>query len=80
MKYDYFGNTSLRVKHLLLNFETQLLLFEELFKNAGEKETWENDSPLQIKYLEALQNHHLLENKNKVWLNGKIIIFMCVKL
>lgn len=65
MKYDYFGNTSLRVKHLLLNFETQLFLFEELFKNADEKETWDNNSTLQIKYLEALQNHHLLENKNK---------------
>ncbi|TKX33976.1 AlwI family type II restriction endonuclease [Campylobacter taeniopygiae] len=65
MKYDYFGNTSLRVKHLLLNFETQLLLFEELFKNADKKETWENNSTLQIKYLEALQNHNLLENKNK---------------
>ncbi|TQR31382.1 AlwI family type II restriction endonuclease [Campylobacter sp. MIT 99-7217] len=63
--YDYFGNTSLRVKHLLYNFESQLLLFEELFKNAGKNDTWSNDSSLQMQYLELLQAHNLLENRNK---------------
>lgn len=39
MRYDYFGNTSLRVKNLLYNFETQLILFEELFSNANQSES-----------------------------------------
>ncbi len=52
MTYNYFGNTSLRVKNLLYNFETQLILFEELFKNADKQDTWSNDSELQLKYLE----------------------------
>ena len=65
MKYDYFGNTSLRVKNLLYNFETQLILFEELFTNADESDIWSNDSELQIRYLELLQTHNLLESKNK---------------
>ncbi|VEG85659.1 Uncharacterised protein [Campylobacter upsaliensis] len=65
MTYDYFGNTSLRVKNLLYNFESQLLLFEELFHNADEAETWANDSNLQLQYLELLEQHNLLESKNK---------------
>lgn len=65
MRYDYFGNTSLRVKNLLYNFETQLILFEELFANADESDIWSNDSELQIRYLELLQTHNLLESKNK---------------
>lgn len=64
-RYDYFGNTSLRVKNLLYNFESQLILFEELFSNANEKDIWSNDSELQLRYLELLQRHKLLENKNK---------------
>lgn len=65
VRYDYFGNTSLRVKNLLYNFESQLILFEELFSNANEKDIWSNDSELQLRYLELLQRHKLLENKNK---------------
>lgn len=65
MRYDYFGNTSLRVKNLLYNFETQLILFEELFANADESDIWSNDSELQIHYLELLKSHNLLESKNK---------------
>ncbi|EFT0414917.1 AlwI family type II restriction endonuclease, partial [Campylobacter upsaliensis] len=65
MTYDYFGNTSLRVKNLLYNFESQLLLFEELFHNADEAEIWANDSNLQLQYLELLEQHNLLESKNK---------------
>ncbi|MDE7317693.1 MAG: AlwI family type II restriction endonuclease [Helicobacter sp.] len=65
MRYDYFGNTSLRVKNLLYNFETQLILFEELFNNADEKDKWSSNSDLQIKYLELLEQHNLLESKNK---------------
>lgn len=65
MTYDYFGNTSLRVKNLLYNFESQLLLFEELFHNADEAEIWANDSNLQLQYLELLKQHNLLESKNK---------------
>ncbi len=65
MGYDYFGNTSLRVKNLLYNFETQLILFEELFNNADEKDKWSSNSDLQIKYLELLEQHNLLESKNK---------------
>lgn len=65
MNYDYFGNTSLRVKNLLYNFETQLILFEELFNNADEKDTWSNESELQLRYLELLEQHNLLESKNK---------------
>ncbi|MWV61327.1 AlwI family type II restriction endonuclease [Helicobacter saguini] len=62
--YSYFGNTSLRVKNLLYNFESQILLFDELFKNANANEIWANDSTLQIKYLEMLQTHNLLDSKN----------------
>ena len=65
MRYDYFGNTSLRVKNLLYNFETQLILFEELFANADDSDIWSNDSELQIHYLELLKSHNLLESKNK---------------
>lgn len=65
MRYDYFGNTSLRVKNLLYNFEIQLILFEELFNNADEEDIWANNSDLQIKYLELLEQHNLLESKNK---------------
>lgn len=65
MRYDYFGNTSLRVKNLLYNFETQLILFEELFSNADENDIWSNDSELQIRYLELLKAHNLLDNKNQ---------------
>lgn len=65
MRYDYFGNTSLRVKQLLYNFETQLILFDELFKNASDENIWSNDSELQIRYLELLKAHNLLDNKNQ---------------
>lgn len=65
MRYDYFGNTSLRVKNLLYNFETQLILFEELFSNADENDIWSNDSELQIRYLDLLKAHNLLDNKNQ---------------
>ncbi len=64
-QYDYFGNTSLRVKNLLFNFETQLILFEELFSNADENDIWSNDSELQIRYLELFKAHNLLDNKNQ---------------
>lgn len=64
-QYDYFGNTSLRVKNLLYNFETQLILFEELFSNADKNDIWSNDSELQIRYLELLKAHNLLDNKNQ---------------
>ena len=64
-QYDYFGNTSLRVKNLLYNFETQLILFEELFANTDKSDTWSNDSELQIRYLELLKAHNLLDNKNQ---------------
>ncbi|RDU61277.1 AlwI family type II restriction endonuclease [Helicobacter sp. MIT 14-3879] len=65
MVYDYFGNTSLRVRNLLYNFETQLILFEELFSNADKMDTWSNGSNLQLKYLEFLKQHNLLESKKK---------------
>lgn len=65
MKYDYFGNTSLRVKQLLYNFETQLFLFDELFSTADEYDTWSNDSRLQVRYLELLRANELLDNKNQ---------------
>ncbi|MBX7490378.1 hypothetical protein [Helicobacter turcicus] len=65
LRYDYFGNTSLRVKNLLYNFETQLILFEYLFSNAHKEDIWANDSKLQIKYLELLEQNNLLESKNK---------------
>lgn len=65
MRYDYFGNTSLRVKQLLYNFETQLFLFDELFSTADEYDTWSNDSRLQVRYLELLRANELLDNKNQ---------------
>lgn len=65
MKYDYFGNTSLRVKQLLYNFETQLFLFDELFSTADKDDTWSNDSRLQVRYLELLRANELLDNKNQ---------------
>ena len=65
VKYSYFGNTSNRVKNLLYNFETQLVLFDELFKNASQDDVWSNDSELQIRYLELLEQHNLLKAKNK---------------
>lgn len=65
MRYDYFGNTSLRVKNLLYNFEVQLLLFEELFSHCDENDIWANDSSLQVRYLELLKQHNLLESKHK---------------
>ena len=65
MNYDYFGNTSLRVSQLLFNFETQLLIFDELFVSADESDVWSNDSELQIRYLELLKAHNLLENKSQ---------------
>lgn len=65
IQYDYFGNTSLRVKQLLYNFETQLLIFDELFSNADESDVWSNDSELQIRYLELLKAHNLLDNKHQ---------------
>lgn len=65
ISYDYFGNTSLRVKNLLYNFEAQILLFDELFKNASNSDVWANDSALQIKYLELLERHNLLDSKHK---------------
>lgn len=55
MRYSYFGNTSNRVKQVLYNFEAQLLLFNELFSSAKENEIWDNDSSLQIRYLELLE-------------------------
>ncbi|TLD79760.1 AlwI family type II restriction endonuclease [Helicobacter trogontum] len=66
VKYSYFGNTSNRVKNLLYNFETQLILFDELFKNASKNDIWSNDSELQIRYLELLEQHNLLKSKNKI--------------
>ncbi|EIM0963591.1 hypothetical protein LMP88_001964, partial [Campylobacter coli] len=65
IKYSYFGNTSNRVKNLLYNFETQLILFDDLFKNASKNDVWSNDSELQIRYLELLEQHNLLKSKNK---------------
>lgn len=65
MKCDYFGNTSLRVKQLLYNFETQLILFNELFLKASDEDAWSNDSELQIRYLELLKAHNLIDNKNQ---------------
>lgn len=65
LKYDYFGNTSLRVKNLLYNFETQLILFDDLFANSDKDDVWSDDSDLQIRYLELLEQHSLLESKNK---------------
>ena len=55
LNYAYFGNTTLRVEKLLFNFETQLLIFDDLFKNASDRNTWSNDSDLQLEYLKALQ-------------------------
>lgn len=64
MRYSYFGNTSNRVEKLLYNFETQLILFDELFKNAKSSEVWANDSNLQMRYLELLREHKLIESKD----------------
>lgn len=65
MKYSYFGNTSNRVERLLYNFELQLILFDRLFSEAQESEEWANDSSLQIRYLELLREHGLIESKHK---------------
>lgn len=65
MQYSYFGNTSNRVKQVLYNFEAQLLLFNELFTTTKENEVWENDSSLQIRYLELLEKYNLLDSHNK---------------
>lgn len=64
MQYSYFGNTSNRVDRLLYNFETQLMLFDSLFKNADSKEVWENNSNLQMRYLELLKANKLIESKS----------------
>lgn len=70
MRYDYFGNTSLRVSQLLYNFETQLLIFDELFSTADKNDVWRNDSELQMRYLELLKTHNLLDNKSQTKLLG----------
>lgn len=64
MQYSYFGNTSNRVDRLLYNFEMQLMLFDSLFKNADSKEVWENNSNLQMRYLELLKANKLIESKS----------------
>lgn len=66
MIYSYFGNTSLRVKNLLYNFELQLILFNNLFKNASPSDVWNNNSNLQIKYLELLKENNLIESKSNI--------------
>lgn len=72
MIYYYFGNTSNRVKNLLYNFETQLLLFKKLFENAKEHDIWKCNSNLQNQYLFLLEQNGLLKsNKNKVSLGSK---------
>ena len=65
LNYAYFGNTTLRVEKLLFNFETQLLIFDDLFKNASDMDTWSNDSDLQLEYLKALQINNLIKNTTK---------------
>lgn len=65
LNYAYFGNTTLRVEKLLFNFETQLLIFDDLFKNASNSDTWSNDSDLQLEYLKALQLNNLIKNSTK---------------
>lgn len=63
--YSNFGNTSLRVKNLLYNLESQLLLFQELFAEATLSDTWTNGSELQKKYLNKLYTTGLLISKTK---------------
>lgn len=72
MIYSTFGNTSNRVEKLLYNFEKQLILFNDLFKNAKDSESWDNNSILQIRYLEALKQNGLLKtSEEKINLGSK---------
>lgn len=57
--YDYFGNTTLRVKHLLLNIEQQLVLLDELF-NENPDLQWVAEGELQVKYADKLIENGLL--------------------
>lgn len=63
MNYIYFGNTTLRVNDLLFNIETQLLLFDKLFKESSLKEEWSADS-LQLKYADLLIENSLLDTSD----------------
>ena len=72
MRYDYFGNTTLRPKTLLYNIEKQLFLFDELFTTAKEGEEWAgNNSILQEKYYYMLIENKLLVTKTSLKLGTK---------
>ena len=64
MQYCYFGNTTLKTGKLLLNIETQLILFKELFNSANEDDVWTNNSDLQFRYQELLIQHDLLKTND----------------
>lgn len=72
MKYDYFGNTTLRPQALLYNIEKQLFLFDELFKTAKDDDEWSgNNTILQEKYYYMLIDSGLLNTKTSLVLGTK---------
>lgn len=65
LKYDYFGNTSLRVNNMLYNFEMQIILFDKLFNDTNKNEIWSSNSNLQFRYLKLLQENNLIKNEKQ---------------
>ncbi|KPD21924.1 AlwI family type II restriction endonuclease [Idiomarina abyssalis] len=64
MKYDYFGNTTLRVNGLLKNIELQLLIFKKLIDEFGQRLKWEDGKgQLQELYGKELINTGLVSPK-----------------
>lgn len=60
ISYDYFGNTTLRVKNILLNIEEQLILLNRLFVE-NPKLKWVAGGNLQNMYADMLIEAGLLE-------------------
>lgn len=65
MKYNYFGNTTLRVNSLLKNIESQLILFKELISQYGENLKWEDgEGQLQELYGRGMIDLGLVYHKD----------------
>ncbi len=70
MAYSYFGNTSAKEAKLLINIEAHLILLNQLFKTATDKDRWVSNSSLQLRYVELLKESKLL-NSNEMELIAK---------
>lgn len=62
IKYDYFGNTTLRVFSLASNIEKQLQLFDQLFINNNSLDWDSSESGLQLIYENLLIKNSLIKS------------------